>query len=56
MKTPKFIKPLTGILCVLSLVLVVFVALYLDSLSPDPIFGVFRPTAFKRRTAAQKPY
>ena len=43
MKTPKFIKPLTGILCVLALVLVAFVALYLDSLLPDPIFGVFRP-------------
>lgn len=43
MKKPKFIKPLSGILCVLILAVVVLVALYLDSLLPDPIFGIFRP-------------
>lgn len=43
MKTQKWIKPLIGVLCVLAVALVVPAALYLDSLSPDPIFGIFRP-------------
>lgn len=43
MKLPKFIKPLSGVLCIFVLAAVVMLALYLDSLSPDPIFGVFHP-------------
>lgn len=43
MKKSKWFKILIGILCVLLLAGVVTAALYLDSLLPDPIFGVFRP-------------
>ena len=42
-KASKWIKALIGVLCVLVLAGVVMLALYLDSLLPDPIFGVFRP-------------
>lgn len=42
-KASKWIKALIGVLCVLILAGVVMLALYLDSLLPDPIFGVFRP-------------
>lgn len=42
-KASKWIKALIGVLCVLVLAAVVTLALYLDSLLPDPIFGVFRP-------------
>ena len=42
-KASKWIKALVGVLCVLVLAGVVMLALYLDSLLPDPIFGVFRP-------------
>ena len=42
-KASKWIKALVGVLCVLLLAGVVMLALYLDSLLPDPIFGVFRP-------------
>lgn len=39
----KTIKILIGILCVLLLAGVVTLALYLDSLLPNPVFGVFHP-------------
>ena len=42
-KASKWIKALVGVLCVLVLAGVVMLALYLDNLLPDPIFGVFRP-------------
>lgn len=43
MKKSKFIKLLSGILCVLVLAAVVLVSLNLDNLLPEPIFGIFRP-------------
>lgn len=39
----KTVKILIGILCVLLLAGVVTLALYLDSLLPNPVFGVFNP-------------
>ena len=39
----KYGRILIGILCVILLILVTVIALYLDSKSPDPIFGVFQP-------------
>ena len=39
----KTVKILIGILCVLLLAGVVTLALYLDSLLPNPVFGVFHP-------------
>ena len=39
----KIVKILIGILCVVLLAGVVTLALYLDSLSPNPVFGVFHP-------------
>ena len=39
----KYGRILIGILCVVVLILVTVIALYLDSKSPDPIFGVFQP-------------
>ena len=39
----KTVKILIGILCVLLLAGVVTLALYLDSLLPNPVFGVFDP-------------
>ena len=41
--TSKAVKILIGILCVLLLAGVVTLALYLDSLLPNPVFGVFHP-------------
>jgi hypothetical protein len=40
-KKKQPLRILIGILCVLALAGAVVLALYLDSLSPDPIFGVF---------------
>lgn len=44
MKEKRFFRPLIGVLCVLLLAGATVLALYLDSQSPDPIFGIFRPT------------
>lgn len=43
MEQTKYGRILIGIVCVLVLILVVTLALFLDSQSPDPIFGIFRP-------------
>lgn len=43
MQKTKYGRLLIGILCVVLVLLAAFVALYLDSQSPDPIFGIFRP-------------
>ena len=43
---------LIGILCVLALAGSVWLALYLDSLSPNPIFGVFPPPTTAEETTA----
>ena len=40
---PTWKKILIGILCVVCAGLVAFVALWLDSMSPDPVFGILRP-------------
>ena len=42
MKKNKLIKVVIGLLCALILLLVITVALYLDSQSPDPILGIFQ--------------
>lgn len=42
-QTSKWTRAIIGALCVLVLVGVVMLALYLDSLRPDPVFGVFHP-------------
>ena len=41
MKKTKIAKLLIGLICVLALLLVLAVAMYLDSRSPDPILGIF---------------
>ena len=51
-KASKWIKALIGVLCVLILAGVVMLALYLDSLLPDPIFGVFRPDEPEEETTS----
>lgn len=51
-KASKWIKALVGVLCVLVLAGVVMLALYLDSLLPDPIFGVFRPDDTEEETTS----
>ena len=38
-------KVLIGIACVLALALIAGLAMFLDSRSEDPIFGIFRPDA-----------
>lgn len=43
MKKSNPLKPLIGILCILLLIGAVMLALWLDSQSPDPIFGVLWP-------------
>lgn len=43
MQKTKYGRILIGVVCVLAVILVACVALYLDSQSPDPIFGIFRP-------------
>lgn len=42
MKKKTVVKLLVGFICVLVLAAVVLIALYLDSLSPNPIFGLFQ--------------
>ena len=42
MKKKSIFKPIVGLLCALLLIAVVLLALFLDSLSPDPIFGIFQ--------------
>ena len=41
MKRSKFVRPLIGVVCVGVIILVVGIALVLDSQSPNPIFGIF---------------
>ncbi len=43
MKENKYFKPLIGVACVAVLILVAVIGLLLDSRSPDPIWGIFRP-------------
>ena len=42
MKNSNFFKILIGVICVLLLALVVFVAIVFDSRSPNPILGIFK--------------
>ena len=42
MKKDSIAKPLIGVLFVLVLAAVIMLALFLDSLMPDPIFGIFQ--------------
>lgn len=43
MRKTKHGRILIGVLCVVVVLLAALIALYLDSQSPDPIFGIFRP-------------
>lgn len=45
MRKKEPVKPLVGILCLGLVILAVAVAILLDSRSPNPILGIFRPAA-----------
>lgn len=49
------LKILIGVLCIVLVLLVILVALMLDSQSPDPIFGIFQPKPTTATEASQNP-
>lgn len=57
MKKNNLLKAVIGILCILALLLIVAVAVFLDSRSPDPILGIFQtePTATEQEASTNAP-